>query len=84
MKQAERIKTVDKRFYEVTTKSWTWNRLTEKERKAFTEIPFYRIKSTRNEEETIDMYELLYHAFLLGAGYNPMGWREEDSEVLTF
>ena len=82
MTKNERMQIIDNRFKDVTEKSWTWERLTKEEKDSFLSLHFDRIKSTRNIAETIDIYELIYHAFLLGAGCKFVGWREKEETPL--
>ena len=62
-------------FYESLTQSWTWKRLTEEEKKKFNNMNVLdRLKGTNNQR--IDSLNLIYHAFLLGLGYDSPNWRD--------
>lgn len=72
---AKYTQTVDE-FYEGLKKSWTWRRLTEDEKKKFNELHVLdKLKGTNNQR--IDSLNLIYHAFLLGLGYDNPNWRDE-------
>ena len=62
-------------FYESLTQSWTWERLTEEEKRKFNNMNVLdRLKGTNNQR--IDSLNLIYHAFLLGLGYDNPNWRD--------
>lgn len=62
----------------VIMQSWTWDRLTEDERKRFMEcLNSSKLFGTR--EQRISIIHGLYHAFLSALGCEPIGWREEES-----
>lgn len=71
-------------FNNITTKSWTWARLTDDEKRRFIElIDFDRFKGTK--ELRIGCYNIAYFAFLVGCGYdNSSNWREDDTENVPF
>ena len=74
MIMAKYTQTVDE-FYESLTQSWTWKRLTEEEKKKFNNMNVLdRLKGTNNQR--IDSLNLIYHAFLLGLGYDSPNWRD--------
>lgn len=66
-------------YYEMITKSWTYDRLTNEERERFKELIFRSctqksIKGTYAQRwETLN---ILYSAFLSGVGYTGGNWRE--------
>ena len=63
-------------FYDSLKKSWTWRRLTENEKKKLNELHVLdRLSGTNNQR--IDSLNLIYHAFLLGLGYDSPNWRDE-------
>lgn len=71
-----------KDYLEMIKKSWTWARLTEKERKTFEEWLHkarYELKGSYKQRwEILGNY---YTMFLLGTGYdNPLNWRETEQE----
>ena len=62
---------------EVIKKSWTWAKLTEEEKFNFLYLlNFDKIKGTAKNR--IEVLHLVYHAFLVGLGYQPINWREEN------
>lgn len=64
-------------FETVIKKSWTWAKLTEEEKFNFIYLlNFDKIKGTAKNR--IEVFNLVYHAFLVGLGYNPTSWREEN------
>lgn len=68
---------VEDYFQTVIKKSWTWDKLTEEERQRFINMDvFDNIKG--NDKTRIEWLNTIYHAFLIGIGYEPIGWREED------
>ena len=65
-------------FENVISKSWTWQRLTDDERKRFEScIDFSKIKGTARQR--VEMLNMVYAAFLQGVGYKPIGWREAET-----
>ena len=73
---------VEDYFQNVIKKSWTWDRLTEEERRRFIDMDvFDRIKG--NDQTRIEWLNTIYHAFLSALGYKSVGWREtEDDEEM--
>ena len=70
---------VDKYIKEVLMKSWTWDRLTQKERQRFLNMDvFYRIDG--NDSIKIEWLMTIYEAFLIALGYKIIGWRESEEE----
>lgn len=66
-------------FQTVIKESWTWAKLTEEEKRRFIDLIyvdsiFYSI--ARTDKEKIELLNFAYHAFLVGLGYKPIGWRE--------
>ena len=60
-------------------KSWTWERLTKEEKDRFLGFIYdfkKEIKGTYNQRW--NQLHLLYHSFLIGLNYKPIGWREEE------
>ena len=69
-------------FETVTIHSWTWERLTEEERYRFLNLPVWKhIKGTKKQR--LEIFHAIYHAFLVGLGYDAIGWRETE-EVPQF
>lgn len=73
---------VEDYFQNVIKKSWTWDRLTEEERRRFINMDvFDRIKG--NDKTRIEWLNTIYNAFLSALGYKSVGWREtEDDEEM--
>lgn len=66
-------------FMEMICKSWTWKRLTDKERKAFEES----VKWGVNQKIIAGTWhhrwmicQAMYESFLAALEYVPFGWRE--------
>ena len=71
--------TVEDYFQNVIKKSWTWNRLTEEERRRFVDMDvFDRIKG--NNKTRVEWLITIYDSFLSALGYKPIGWRETEEE----
>lgn len=59
----------------VIKKSWTWEKLTDDEKKRFLAMKvFDRIKG--NDAVRIEWLNSIYSAFLDALEYKPIGWRE--------
>lgn len=59
----------------VIKKSWTWEKLTDDEKKRFLAMQvFDRIKG--NDATRIEWLNTIYSAFLDALEYKPIGWRE--------
>lgn len=73
---------VEDYFQNVIKKSWTWDRLTEEERRRFIDMDvFDRING--NDKTRIEWLNTIYNAFLSALGYKSVGWREtEDDEEM--
>ena len=70
---------VEDYFQNVIKKSWTWNRLTEEERRRFVDMDvFDRIKG--NNKTRVEWLITIYDSFLSALGYKPIGWRETEEE----
>ena len=70
---------VNKRIEEVTKKSWTWKRLTEKEKKEFLNTNGLQWIEG-NDKTQLLWFESMYAAFLSALNYQPIGWREMEEE----
>lgn len=68
--------TAENYFQETIKKSWTWQRLTGAEQVKFIGLNFKAIKGTRKQR--IEILNLAYNAFLVGLGYETIGWREPN------
>lgn len=67
---------VENYFQNVIKKSWTWERLTEEERKRFIDMNvFDRIKG--RDTQRVEWLNTIYEAFLYGLGYDSIVWREK-------
>lgn len=75
-------KVLDTYFENVIKKSWTWERLTEEERKRFLSLDFSKISG--KDVTRIEWYHSMYYAFLLGLGYEPIRWRETEENIPQF
>lgn len=74
---------VEDYFQNVIKKSWTWDRLTEEERRRFIDMDvFDRIKG--NNKTRVEWLNTIYDSFLSALGYKPIGWREAEEEVSRF
>lgn len=70
---------VEDYFQNVIKKSWTWDRLTEEERRRFIDMDvFDRIKG--NNKTRVEWLNTIYDSFLSALGYKPIGWRETEEE----
>ena len=59
----------------VIKKSWTWEKLTDDEKKRFLDMNvFDRVKG--NDATRIEWLNTIYTAFLDALEYKPIGWRE--------
>ena len=72
-------------WYDMITKSWTWDRLTQDERTRFNHVVENAndngvIKG--NHQTRWNLLNMLYHSFLMGLGYKPIGWRETEETPL--
>lgn len=85
MKQTERNQIAQDYLENTTKKSWTWELLTDVERKAFIERIGWnlmannkqrRIRGNTKSRVQLEVSEF-YHFFLLCCGYTPVGWRGE-------
>lgn len=77
MKKYSRV--VEDYFQKVIKNSWTWERLTEEEKRRFIDMTvFDQIKG--NDSTRIEWLNTIYTAFLSALGYKPIGWRETEEE----
>jgi len=72
-------------FIQMIRKSWTYDRLTDKERSrlmdAFVFAANSAIKGTFEQRWAV--LHVVYNSFLMGVGYNGPGWREPYPEEVT-
>lgn len=62
----------------VIKKSYTWSKLTEEEKRLFSEMDiFEQIKGSNKQK--IEWLNTIYKSFLVALGYKPVGWREEET-----
>ena len=67
-------------WIDMISKSWTWAKLTEKERKQFKgllEHPCSAVVIKGNYEQRWEACEALYHTYLEGLDYDSLHWRED-------
>lgn len=75
-------------FVEMIEKSWTYDRMTETEKKDCIQLLLNRnpnaIKGSYNAR--LEILHAIYRGFLSGLGYdrNPTTWREENPENIPF
>ena len=70
-------------FIKMILDSWTFSRLTEQERGRLAEA-LDVVRPGGTYEKRIEHLHDIYHAFLLGVGYTPTGWRETDTDRPLF
>lgn len=69
-------------WLDMTFKSWTWDRLTPEERAEFLDVVNRQcsLKTiTGAYRHRWEILNLVYHAYLVGIGYKPIGWREPET-----
>ncbi len=74
-------------YLEMIKQSWTWARLTENEKETFSSLlehPCSAVVIRGNYDQRWEACEALYHTYLEGLGYKPIGWREAEPRVSTF
>ena len=73
-------------FMAMIEQSWTWDRLTELERKNFVnEIYSGRAAATAlrgDYKHRWNICNALYSMYLEGVGYSGVGWREPDADAV--
>ena len=62
-------------FINLIVKSWTYVRLTPKERGDFWDVLPQKINGTYLQR--LEVCDAVYLAYLKGLGYSPIGWREK-------
>ena len=70
-----------KKYIDMVKASWTFDRLTEEEKKRLLEaLKFTKLSGTfRQRWETL---QAVNYGFLLGVGYKSIGWREPEESPL--
>lgn len=64
-------------FKSMITDSWTWDRLTDEERKTFeNHLACWSCSVGGSYDTRYGIFNLLYQAYLAGVGYNGFTWRE--------
>lgn len=75
-------------WFEMIFKSWTWERLTDDEKTVFTERTNYwcndRGLLVGTYHHRWEVLNEMYYMYLLGIGYEPIGWRENTEENSKF
>ena len=67
---------VDNYFHNIIKNSWTWSKLTEEEKKRFTNLDVFQ--DIRGGKDTAEQWFFtIYAGFLAGLGYNGTKWREK-------
>lgn len=67
-------------FIGMIKESWTWEKLTEQEKKRFEDSVIWSIKQNviiGTYKQRYQTLNALYHTFLEGVGYTGWKWREE-------
>lgn len=67
-------------FQTVIKKSWTWEKLTEQEKQRFIDKNDFDV-ICGNDKQRVEWLNSMYHAFLVGCGYEPLHWRENETET---
>ena len=66
-------------FIEMIVESWTYDRLTEEERKKLGRV-LYSIQTKRSLKGTYEhrweILQAIYSSFIMALDYKPIGWRE--------
>lgn len=75
-------------WFDMIFKSWTWKRLTDDEKTTFTnrmnDWCNYDGHLVGTYKQRWEVLEELYYMYLLGIGYEPIGWRENTEENPKF
>lgn len=77
MKNIEDKEKAQQEFMKMTEKSWTWEKMTEEERKRF-ETAVERAVLIGTFTQRWRHLNDMYFAFLMGVGYTDFNWREEE------
>ena len=67
-------------FQTVIKKSWTWAKLTDTERQRFIDRNDFDV-ICGNDKQRVEWLNSMYHAFLVGCGYDSPNWRENEPEA---
>ena len=80
MKKAEKRTIICKYLHEVIYKSWTWDKLTKDERKAWGLVDLTPATYGRTKKDVQIITAKLYSTFLYGVGYgNQCNWRSPNA-----
>jgi hypothetical protein len=74
-------------YLEMIKKSWTWAKLTEKEKDKFLLLldnPCSTTVIKGDYDQRWDACEALYHTFLVGLDYDPLNWRDNYLETTHY
>ena len=75
-------------WFEMIFNSWTWEKLTDDERKTFVDRMNswcnYRGLLIGTYRQRWEILSEMYYMYLLGIGYKPIGWRENTEENPKF
>ena len=74
-------------YLEMIKKSWTWAKLTEKEKDRFLLLldnPCSTTVIKGDYDQRWDACEALYHTFLVGLDYDPLNWRDNYLETTHY
>lgn len=75
-------------FYEMIKNSWTYERMTEKEKERLSAVLFLDVRIEKALKGTYsqrwEMLQAIYATFLSAIGYTDFSWREEEKEILPF
>ena len=75
-------------WFEMIFNSWTWEKLTDDERAVFVDQMDswcnYRGLLIGTYKQRWEILNEMYHVYLLGVGYKPIGWRENAEENPKF
>lgn len=75
-------------FYEMIKNSWTYERMTEKEKERLSAVLFLDVHIEKVLKGTYsqrwEILQAIYTTFLNAIGYTDFSWREEEKEILPF
>lgn len=77
MNKIDKINAIEDYFQNVIKKSWTWEKLTELEKRKFMDCNFDWIKGNTKQRQLA--ISNAYDIFLAGIGYTTFNWREQKS-----
>lgn len=71
-------------FIEMVKSSWTWQRLTEQEKKRFEKSVIWSLNQNiivGTHKQRYRTLNALYHTFLEGVGYTGWDWRDKKDQL---